>query len=311
MRLGKRVLGGAGVSIMLGGAISVAPLLVAAQGGDGGAFHAVTPMRAMDTRACLGGCSFGPEEDRALALPVPPGAVGAVLNVTVANASAAGFLTVYPDGGASRPNTSNLNFVPGQVVPNSVTVGVSSGGAIRIFNYAGTVDVIVDVMAYYQPDGAGPGAPETRTTYWSAKYLYGTPIFLSAEPTRYGYVTVPPGDYVVTANATISGTTGGPYGANTFRVTCNLRTDSVFPFRDSVTVASVDEGELQQIATNVSLMFAGRVDEGEIGLYCYFASSPEPFTAPPFSVAVRNWQLIATRVDQTELQGCPVLACPS
>ncbi|MBI4884752.1 MAG: hypothetical protein HY826_11945, partial [Actinobacteria bacterium] len=49
---------------------------------------------------------------------VPASGVGSVaVNVTAINPSAAGYLTVWPTG-QPRPNASNLNFVPGQVVPN-------------------------------------------------------------------------------------------------------------------------------------------------------------------------------------------------
>src|SRR4051794_36970137 len=50
---------------------------------------------------------------------VPVDAVAVVLNVTVAGALGAGFLTVWPCG-STMPLASNLNFVAGQVVPNAV-----------------------------------------------------------------------------------------------------------------------------------------------------------------------------------------------
>src|SRR5258707_4837659 len=43
----------------------------------------------------------------------------AVLNVTVVDAAAPGFVTVFPCG-APQPLASNLNFVAGQTVPNAV-----------------------------------------------------------------------------------------------------------------------------------------------------------------------------------------------
>ena len=78
---------------------------------------------------------------------VPSSTVTAVvLNVTEVGAKEAGYLTAYPAGEA-RPTASNLNFQPGQTVPNVVEVGVSSGGDVSIFSPAPT-DVVVDLEGY-------------------------------------------------------------------------------------------------------------------------------------------------------------------
>jgi len=84
---------------------------------------------------------------------VPASGVGSVaLNVTVARPSEAGFVTVWP-AGQPRPNASNLNFTPGQTVPNMVIVPVGAGGQISIVNESGTADVLVDVLGWF-PVGA-------------------------------------------------------------------------------------------------------------------------------------------------------------
>ena len=62
---------------------------------------------------------------------------------------AAGFVTVFPCG-ASRPNTSNLNFAAGATVANAVTTSVGDRGAVCIYNSAPT-HVIVDVSGYFSP----------------------------------------------------------------------------------------------------------------------------------------------------------------
>ena len=74
---------------------------------------------------------------------VPVGAGAVVLNVTVSEASAAGFVTVFPCGG-SRPNASNVNYVGGQTVANAVVATVGVGGAVCVFTSA-TAHLIVDV----------------------------------------------------------------------------------------------------------------------------------------------------------------------
>jgi hypothetical protein len=81
--------------------------------------------------------------------PIPRTGVGAIaVNVTATNPSAASFLTVWPTG-ASRPTASNLNVVAGQTVPNMVIAKVGTNGQISVYNDAGTVDVIVDVLGWF------------------------------------------------------------------------------------------------------------------------------------------------------------------
>ena len=86
-----------------------------------------------------------PVLDRAM---VPAGGVkSVVLNVTAVNPNGSGYLTVYPCGSA-RPNASNLNFVAGDVIPNSVIARVGTDGKVCIFSSAQT-DLLVDVSAYF------------------------------------------------------------------------------------------------------------------------------------------------------------------
>ena len=78
---------------------------------------------------------------------MPPNARSVVLNVTVTEPDAAGFLTVYP-GNAARPPTSNVNYVKGQTIPNAVIVGLGPTGTVDIFSLAAT-HVVVDVVGYF------------------------------------------------------------------------------------------------------------------------------------------------------------------
>jgi hypothetical protein len=78
---------------------------------------------------------------------VPPNARSVVLNVTVTDPDAAGFLTVFP-GGAPRPLSSNLNYVKGQTIPNAVIVGLGPTGTVDIFSLA-RAHVVVDVVGYF------------------------------------------------------------------------------------------------------------------------------------------------------------------
>ncbi|GAH46910.1 unnamed protein product, partial [marine sediment metagenome] len=80
---------------------------------------------------------------------IPAVGVGAVvLNVTVANPTTNGYLTVWPTG-TRLPNSSNINFVPGKTVPNLVIAKVGANGQISIFNSSGATDVIADVVGWF------------------------------------------------------------------------------------------------------------------------------------------------------------------
>ena len=78
---------------------------------------------------------------------VPGGAASAVLNVTVTGATAPGFVTVYACG-QPVPNASNLNFVPGQTVPNAVVSRLSATGQVCLFTSQAT-HLIVDAGGYF------------------------------------------------------------------------------------------------------------------------------------------------------------------
>ncbi|MGB8860562.1 MAG: glycosyl hydrolase family 28-related protein [Ilumatobacteraceae bacterium] len=85
------------------------------------------------------------------------------MNVTFVNPSASGYLTVYPPD-AALPITSNLNWTAGQApAPNAVTVRLSADGRVGFYNFAGTVDLIADVVGYYEPSTAGLAGPPGPT----------------------------------------------------------------------------------------------------------------------------------------------------
>jgi hypothetical protein len=83
---------------------------------------------------------------------VPSDATAVVANVTVTDTNAnGGFLTVFPGGEPTPPNSSNLNWSAGQTVANLVTVSIGPNGNIQAYNYSGSADVIVDIEGYYGP----------------------------------------------------------------------------------------------------------------------------------------------------------------
>ena len=78
---------------------------------------------------------------------VPVDASAVVLNVTVTDPAAAGFVTVSQCG-VVQPTASNLNFVAGSTVPNAVIAKVGDGGKVCLFSSQAT-QLIVDVNWYF------------------------------------------------------------------------------------------------------------------------------------------------------------------
>lgn len=91
---------------------------------------------------------------------IPNTATGIATNTTVVNPTASSFLTVYPADAPSRPTSSNLNWTPSSSpTPNQVTTALSNTGVVNAFNLSGTIDVIIDIVGYYQPAGASGVGP--------------------------------------------------------------------------------------------------------------------------------------------------------
>ncbi len=131
-----------------------------------GALASLAPARILDTRNGTG----------APAAMVPPGGVldvdvagnggvpddgaaAVVLNMTVTEPGASGFLTVFPTG-ETPPLASNLNFTAGQTIPNLVTVKMGANGHVSIKNgSSGGVQVVADVAGFYlDGEATAPGS---------------------------------------------------------------------------------------------------------------------------------------------------------
>jgi subtilisin family serine protease len=82
--------------------------------------------------------------------PVPSDATAVVMNVTVTNPTVAGFATMFPSGGSPPNPASNLNFVPGETVPNLVMVEIGTGGKVGFYNFSGSADMIADVVGWFR-----------------------------------------------------------------------------------------------------------------------------------------------------------------
>jgi hypothetical protein len=145
------------------GALGQSATSTAAADFNTGTYYSLQPSRILDTRTGNGAPQAKLGQGATLSLQVTgrggvpaTGVAAVVLNVTVTNATAASFLTVYPSG-VTRPLASSLNFVAGWTGANSVTVAVGTGGKVNIFNNAGSTDVIADVDGFYATDASVVG----------------------------------------------------------------------------------------------------------------------------------------------------------
>lgn len=156
--------------------------------GDG-AYNVLTPCRLVDTRNTASridagsifdirtsGAEYSAQGGAASDCGVPADAKAVVMNVTVAQPDAPGYLSVFPRG-AAMPLASSLNYTIGAIVGNEVIVGQAAGGgpAVSIYSYART-DVVVDVVGFF---GNAPAkALSCRKVVWVSSLShanYGSP----------------------------------------------------------------------------------------------------------------------------------------
>lgn len=141
---------------------TVTPTTSPSSVGEPSAFvPASTPVRLLDTRTATqqGYRGDKPAAGSTVTMQVlgthgiPSSGVSAVvMNVTATEATAAGYVTVWPDG--TRAVASSLNLeTAGQTRANLVTVPVGADGAVRIFTQSGT-HLVADLLGWYAPASA-------------------------------------------------------------------------------------------------------------------------------------------------------------
>lgn len=128
----------------------------------------VTPVRLLDTRGSgvtvdgvsqqLGAVSGGSTLKLQIRNRggVPGTTVSVAINVTAANGSAVGYVTVWPCTQA-KPLASNLNFITGVPKANMVIARITTTGADTgkiCISPSVTTHLIADVMGYYRSGGA-------------------------------------------------------------------------------------------------------------------------------------------------------------
>lgn len=133
---------------------------------DGARYVPVTPARALDTRLpadVTGGAALTNGTPRAIqlagrtigAVTIPSDAVAVTGNLTVADPSAAGYLSLTPIAQAA-PTTSTLNFPARDTRANNVTVPLGGDGrAWVVYRGSGSAHAVLDVTGYFTTTGDG------------------------------------------------------------------------------------------------------------------------------------------------------------
>lgn len=139
---------------------STATLTVREQGETvAGGFFTVAPCRLLDTRGAngtFGGPVLAAGAERVLPVVgqcgLPATAKAVAVNITVTDATAAGFLRAYAAFPATVPSTSVLNFVAGVTRANNAIVALNASGQLAIGNAmaAGSANVVIDVVGYFE-----------------------------------------------------------------------------------------------------------------------------------------------------------------
>ncbi len=121
-----------------------------------GLFVAVTPSRLVDTRDPANTPIVGPLPRATIVnvntsnrFGIPAGASGAVLNSTITDSLGAGYVQIYPTGGATPGSTLTLAVERArQTIPNAAYTGLDSTGRFSMYVQAGG-NVIADVAGWF------------------------------------------------------------------------------------------------------------------------------------------------------------------
>lgn len=218
---------------------------------------------------------------------LPNGTTALSLNVTALDASAPTFVSLFP-AGASLPVASHLNPLPGQgPTPNAVNVDLNGGGEFSIYNLAGTVNVIIDVVGvfdnhnhddryyekgevYTQTESDDRFAPISENTEGAVAFINDENIALSGtdEVVLTATVDTATSGYVMAdASVRFSG------GAASNAIRCSLSTTNSLD-SSSIMIQTIGSGEYGTIATtrgfveNKAILIIGDDNEMTVNVVC-------------------------------------------
>jgi len=163
---------------LIGGSAPVGGTGPAGGGGSGGGVAVVVPAsrrfqpNQRIEMPVFGASVTGPD---GIARTIPAGASAVAVNVTSVASSQPGFVTVWPCD-VPRPDASNLNYVAGGAVANSVIAPVGASGKVCFYSNQAT-DFLVDITGWFSgtADGAATFVGATPRRVVDTRNAIGAP----------------------------------------------------------------------------------------------------------------------------------------
>ncbi len=233
---------------------------------DGDTFVPLEPLRVLDTRTATG--LSGPFLNNvprtfnvagAFGGEIPDGAVAVTGNITVADQSSTGYVSVGPSIGVN-PTSSTINFPHGDTRANNLTLPLNGDGDLMAV-FKGLpgrqTQLILDVTGYFLADDSGSTYEpvtaarvlDTRTgTGLTEKFLVNVPRTFQVT----GSGGVPAGAVAVTGNLTVVGQSKAGYVTLAPEPDATPETSTInFPLGDTrangVTVPLSEDGTLSAV----------------------------------------------------------------
>jgi len=193
---------------------------VAEEVASGSGLYTLTPCRLLDTRDSdgpYGGPDIPAGGSRTFTFQgqcgIAPAARAVALNVTVAEPSTSGFLTLFPSD-IPKPVTSTISFSTGKTRANNGLLGLSLVGDLTVFNASTSpAQTIVDVAGYFK-----------ESTTSRRVFLYSPELSLLAETTSATSTLAPLYEYVWLGGKPVAQEKVGDSAALRYTVTDHLGT---------------------------------------------------------------------------------------
>ncbi|MEZ5203500.1 MAG: hypothetical protein R2701_03700 [Acidimicrobiales bacterium] len=147
----------------------------------------ITPCRIVDTRVVGGrlgdreirdiqvtgdGSVFAAQGGKANGCGIPAGATAVEASITAVDPLDSGFFRAWPTG-ESMPNATFMNFDRGMDITNTGSVTIAPSGQLRIRNFGGSSQYVIDIQGYFADGGAMASAsPDATTSAVAVDTLY-------------------------------------------------------------------------------------------------------------------------------------------
>jgi carboxypeptidase T len=233
----------------------------------GATFHAIAPVRVLDSRRQLGTGLFHSRVAQSFAVGgvagVPSDAVAVTANVTITGQTGPGYVVVAPFiASGVKPTSSTINFPKGDVRANAITVALGVGGRLYATYWSSstkdTAHIVLDITGYLDNQTVGatfnaiaPGRVLDSRISLGAGLFHAKAVQSFAVG---GVAGVPSDAVAVTGNLTVTGQTQPGYVTVAPSLTSGVKPSSStlnFPKNDvranAITVALGAGGKLQAV----------------------------------------------------------------